>query len=150
MARPKALRRKILLAIGALLSFGTLAACSPHQIAVFNSLSPEGQTAVLQELQRQQGGGGSGGDCYSAIEQVWPGHLQAKARTIVSRESGNNPSAQNRSSSAAGCWQILTGSWIDPGGCPRSTRYDAVCNTRAALALYNSAGGWSPWRLTAY
>jgi hypothetical protein len=71
------------------------------------------------------------------------------ARSIVWRESRNNPTAANTRSSARGCWQLLlgthgrrfaklgfsTGQWADPD-----------VNTLVALDLYREAGT-RPWRL---
>src|SRR5215471_1192073 len=46
-------------------------------------------------------------DCFSAIEKVWPVRLWSWAKSIVWRESRNQPAAQNSVSSAAGCFQLM-------------------------------------------
>jgi hypothetical protein len=91
-------------------------------------------------------------DCLTAMRAVWPSHLWATGERVINRESGNTPTAQNSSSSAAGCWQMLAmhAHRFDAVGCSWARRYEALCNTRAAWHLYQAAGGWSPWRLTAY
>jgi hypothetical protein len=93
--------------------------------------------------------------CYGAIRQVWPAHLWSWADGIVKRESGGQPSAANSQSSARGCWQLLSSLHADKyarAGCHVSQWADALCNTRAAWALYNTPtksgiAGTSPWNL---
>jgi hypothetical protein len=86
--------------------------------------------------------------CYDVIDNVWPVSSRGWAKSIVDRESGNDPGAQNPSSSAAGCFQLMkVHAWrFDATGTSWAQRYDPVANTLAALNLYNEAGT-SPWRL---
>ena len=87
-------------------------------------------------------------DCYGAMRQVFPASVHGWAEGIIRRESGGSPGAQNPSSSAAGCWQMLAmHDWrYYEVGCTPSQKYQAYCNNRAAHHLYSQAGT-SPWRL---
>lgn len=92
--------------------------------------------------------GGPQIDCFAAVSTVWPPALQAKARSIVWRESRNRPSAQNRRSSAAGCFQMLklhSPRFARLGFNWSTDRYDAWANASVALDLYREQG-WRPWR----
>lgn len=120
-------------------------ACTQQQKALFLSLPKDQQIAVANHLSSSQ----SGGSCHSAVRSVWPSHLWGWADKIVSRESGGSPTAQNRSSSAAGCFQIIKGTWNANAACSWSARYDAMCNAKTAWTLYQRAGT-SPWKLTNY
>lgn len=114
------------------------------------------QRAVAKALQDQQNAYFLGiiasqqrpTDCFSAIEQVFPPQTHSWAKSIVMRESRNTPTAQNPSSSAAGCFQMLAMHDHRYGtvGCSPSQKYDALCNTKAAYTLYQAAGT-SPWSL---
>jgi hypothetical protein len=124
-----------------------LLACQPHEVAVFKTLSPEHQQNVLNTLSSRAPASSS--DCYGALGHFSGDH--GMARKVIHRESRNNPAAQNRSSSAAGCFQLLSmhAHRFDAVGCSWAQRYNAVCNVKAADHLYRAAG-WSPWRLTTY
>lgn len=137
--------RRIILLLTTILLIG-LAACTPEQVALFHSLSPEDQGEVVAELQRQQAERPL--DCYTAMERVFPPSTHAWMRGVIHRESRNNPAAQNRSSTAAGCAQLLRlhAHRFDAVGCSWAQRYDATCNMKAAYHLYREAGT-SPWRL---
>jgi len=131
------------MAIGAALAV-LLAAigCTPEQQALWDSLTPEQQSAVLADAAAKA----APTDCYGALHH-FPGD-RATARQIIHRESRNNPAAANTSSTARGCWQLLMSlhSWrFTAVGCSPSEWSDPVCNTKAAAHLYNAAG-WSPWR----
>lgn len=141
-------RRIVATVVGILSLFALGTACTPHQVAVFSSLGPAEQDAVIQAL-RSQGGGGGGGDCFSALGH-FPGN-HAKARQVIMRESGNNPGAANRSSSARGCWQTMMSihsAKYYQVGCNPNQWSNAVCNTKVAALLYQSSG-WSPWAASA-
>ena len=91
---------------------------------------------------------GGSSDCYQAIDRHWPAASRAWARSIVARESGGDPRAQNPSSSAAGCFQTLarhSGRYVKLGY-SWADRYDPDVNTLVALDLYREAGT-SPWSL---
>jgi len=86
-------------------------------------------------------------DCNSAVSSVWPNSLQSRAKRIVWRESRNKATAQNRRSSAAGCFQLLSmhsRRFSKLGFNWRTDRYDPMANTLVAYDLYRDAG-WSPW-----
>ena len=86
-------------------------------------------------------------DCFGAISQLFPPQHQARARRIVLRESKNRPSAQNRRSSAAGCFQLMrlhAGRFAKLGYDWSRDRYDARANTAVAYDLFVTQG-WSPW-----
>lgn len=87
-------------------------------------------------------------DCISAMHQVFPSNMWGWAEGIIMRESGNDPSADNPYSSAAGCWQMLSmhDHRYNLVGCTPSDKYDALCNNKAAYTLYQAAGT-SPWNL---
>ena len=130
-------------AVIALLAFA--AACTPEQIAVFQQLTPDQQTAVIDGLRPPA-------DCHSAIRRTWPPHLHGWADKIVRRESGNNPAAANRSSSARGCFQLMMSyhAWrLTAVGCSPDRWADPWCNAAAAWTLYAEQGP-GPWRLTNY
>jgi len=86
-------------------------------------------------------------DCNEAIAAVWPPPLQARAQRISFRESRNTPWAQNRRSSAAGCFQLLAlhaGRFGKLGLDWGRDRYDALANTQVAFDLFLEQG-WRPW-----
>lgn len=164
-------RRAALGLIAALLAVVGLTACDPSDPVQFQQwidLNPtegryvsaetmnEPQRAVVDHIQAEQGKflaavaayEARSADCYGAIRRVWPSSTWSWADSIVRRESNNTPSADNPSSSASGCFQLLSlHAWrFDAVGCSWGLRYDAVCNAKAAYHLYQAAGS-SPWRL---
>jgi hypothetical protein len=161
-----------LLSVILVVVMGVLASCdvnNPAHIQAWYDLNPEQgenvtretmndeQRAVVEHLQEQQRAwfeavASRPRDCYSAMEQVWPAHLWEWGRKVIWRESRNIPTAQNPSSSAAGCWQMLKmhDHRYYAVGCTPADKYDALCNSKAAWHLYRAAGGPSPWALTSY
>ena len=167
---PRTRRLALLLIVPIVALIG--AACDPSDPAqrqAFYDLNPEvgaevtaetlnePQRAVISHLQDQQlrylsalhAAQQRPRDCYAAMEQVFPPHAWSWGRSIIHRESRNNPSAANPSSTARGCWQLLSS--LHAGrytavGCHVSQWSDALCNTKAAYELYKVAGT-SPWRL---
>lgn len=116
------------------------ASCTPEEIALFQSLTPEQQTAVIETLWPSQ-------DCNTAIDRWWPGD-KAWAKRIVYRESRNTPTARN-ASGASGCFQMmlpLHARRFVEVGCSPGQWTDPACNTRAAWHLYREVGP-SPWNL---
>jgi hypothetical protein len=85
--------------------------------------------------------------CHEAVDAIWPASSRAWAHRIVQRESRGRAWAQNKRSSAAGCFQLLRmHAWrFDETGSSWAHRYEAPANTRAALHLYQQAGR-RPWR----
>lgn len=84
--------------------------------------------------------------CRAAVEKYWPAGSKAWAHSKVQSESGGLASAQNRSSSAAGCFQLLRiHAWrFAATGSSWASRYDAAANTLAALHLFREQGK-RPW-----
>ncbi len=119
------------LALVTVATLGSIAAtaCTPDEVTLWASWANDHPTG-----------------CHEAVDRLWPASSRGWAHRIVERESRGNPGAQNRRSSAAGCFQMLRmhagrftavgGSWAD--------RYVAWCNTKAALNLYESSGR-APW-----
>jgi len=86
------------------------------------------------------------------IRDVWPDQLEDHAVAIAMRESRLQPEVINRNGNATGLFQIMWTvhrSWLCPqlGICAQSQLQDARTNATAALAVYDRAGGWSPWAL---
>ena len=83
------------------------------------------------------------------IRSVWPDDLEDRAVEIAIRESRLQSNAHNWC--CVGLFQIHWGahkSWLSSVGVTtKSQLYDAETNARAALALYQRAGGWGPWAL---
>ena len=106
-----------------------LSACTPAQVAAWTAWHQSTQT------------------CHGAVDALWPANSKAWAHRIVERESRGNARAQNRRSSAAGCFQLLRvhASRFSATGSSWSDRYDARANTLAALDLYREQGT-RPWR----
>ena len=114
------------------------------------------QQSVIKYLQDQQNAYFMGiiasqqrpTDCISAMKQVFPSSSWSWATGIIMRESGNSPSADNPSSSAAGCLQLLKmhDHRYYAVGCTPAQKYDALCNIKAGYNLYQEAGT-SPWQL---
>jgi hypothetical protein len=119
------------------------AGCTPAQVAWWSdpSVPQEQKDAVLAAMRKPA----PSGDCVEAMHQVWPASTWGWAMSIMKRESGYNPSAKNRSSSASGCWQLLSmHAHRVPGGW--GNVFNAHANNVAAYSLYREAGT-SPWRL---
>lgn len=90
------------------------------------------------------------------VQAYWPPELVEWALAIMACESGGNPSAKNRTSSAAGLFQFLRSTW-DRGPAPAlglgsydsGAVYDPETNIRAAAWLYANWGGTSQWECKA-
>ena len=81
------------------------------------------------------------------IRSVWPDELEERALEIARRESNFIPTARNFC--CYGVFQIYWSvhrSWLSGIGITSVEQlYDPTTNARAALALYERAGGWGPW-----
>jgi len=88
------------------------------------------------------------GPCHAAIDRHWKRDV-AWAHAVSHRESRGLPGARNRSSGAAGCFQLMPQyyrRWMRSAGC--SNVWDADCNVRTAWWLYSGAKqGRRPWRV---
>jgi len=99
-----------------------------------------------------------------AIRVVWPDNAEDAAVSVAYCESRFDPNSKNRSSTASGLFQFLSGTW---GGNPQFRKafrqakargwsygrsihaayravFDPVRNIKGALWLYQQSG-WSPW-----
>jgi len=132
--------RHLLLLTLACASVLLASACTEEQKSLWLSLPHDQQVAVANYINQQ-----SSGDCFSALGHFSGDH--GKARQVIMRESGNNPSAANPGSSARGCFQTMMsihGPKYYQVGCTPNDWDNAVCNTKVADILYRSSG-WSPW-----
>lgn len=81
------------------------------------------------------------------IRYVWPDELEDRAIQIATRESNLLPTA--RSSCCSGLFQIYYSvhkGWLAGLGISSAQMlFDPVLNAKAALTLYQRAGGWGPW-----
>jgi hypothetical protein len=81
------------------------------------------------------------------IRSVWPDELEGRALEVAWRESNYKPTARN--SCCYGLFQVYWSahrSWLSGLGITSAEQlYDPATNARAALALYERAGGWGPW-----
>jgi hypothetical protein len=64
---------------------------------------------------------------------------------VLACESGGNPTAQNRSSSASGLWQVLDGTWAGYGGYRRAMYAPPDVQNEKAAALWAGGRGRSHW-----
>ena len=91
----------------------------------------------------------SSNEAEAIIRAVWPDDLEDRAVEIAIRESRLQANAHNWC--CVGLFQIHWGahkSWLSSiGVTTKSQLYNAETNARAALALYQRAGGWGPWAL---
>ena len=90
-------------------------------------------------------------DCFEAIDRHWPGD-KAWAKKVVRRESGGNPRAKNRRSTASGCFQLLrvhSARFARLGYSWQTDKFNPTANVLVAWSLYREQGA-RPWRLTAY
>lgn len=84
-------------------------------------------------------------ECIAAMYRIWTKDQPWAARVIM-RESHGLAAAQNRRSSAAGCFQLTqihADLFAGVGGWP--ARYDATANVTAAWRLYLGSGR-TPWK----
>ena len=133
----------------------TVTACTPAQQAAWKAMSDQERENYVAHIEGRPPyevdsmGEARSGDCYQALDRHWPAASRSWARSIVARESGGDPRAQNPRSSAAGCLQLLalhSGRFNKLGYSWERDRYNADVNVLVALDLYREAGT-SPWRL---
>lgn len=111
-------------------------------VATAASCTPEQEAAVRAWLDESA----ATSTCHGAIDRLWPAGSRAWAHRIVERESHGIATAQNRTSTAAGCFQLLRlhAHRFTATGSSWAMRYDARANTLAALNLYRECGT-GPW-----
>lgn len=89
----------------------------------------------------------SAAEVQAIIRAVWPDELEDRAIEIARRESNFIPTARNFC--CYGVFQIYWSvhqGWLSGIGITSAQQlYDPTVNARAALALYERAGGWGPW-----
>ena len=84
------------------------------------------------------------------VAKWWPPGEVSDAMCILKHESGGNPNAKNKHSSAAGLFQFLEGTWdwvAEHTGSPSYREggpYDPVWSIRNAAWLQKHAG-WGQW-----
>lgn len=131
-------RAAALLLVTALSLFSS--ACSPADVL-------EGARQLGVELTGDQAEALSGhltvvdtpAEVEALIRATWPDHAEDRAVRVARCESGLNPNAKNRTSSASGTFQLIAAHWrgrFDP--------FDARANIAYAYRLWQSSG-WSPW-----
>lgn len=131
-------RAAALLLVTALSLFSS--ACSPADVL-------EGARQLGVELTGDQAEALSGhltvvdtpAEVEALIRATWPDHAEDRAVRVARCESGLNPNAKNRTSSASGTFQLLAIHWrgrFDP--------FNARANIAYAYRLWQSSG-WSPW-----
>lgn len=83
------------------------------------------------------------------IRYTWPDHLEDEAVRIATRESNLIPTAKNFC--CYGLFQIyfdVHKGWLAQLGVTSAQQLlDPHINAYVAVALYNRAGGWGPWKL---
>jgi hypothetical protein len=85
------------------------------------------------------------------IRDEWPDDLEDKAILIATRESSLDPNVRNYC--CYGLFQLYWAvhqNWMSKVGVTVADLYDPRVNARLAYQLYLRAGGWSPWRMTAF
>ena len=115
-------------------------ACCAILLAGVSACTPD-EIAMVQWIDSQPVG------CHQAVDRYWPPSSAGWAHRVVNRESRGRPEAQNRRSSAAGCFQLMkVHAWrFDATGSSWSARYDPAANILAGLHLYREQGS-RPWR----
>ena len=83
----------------------------------------------------------------SIIRDVWPDELEDRALEIARRESKYRPTAKNNCCYGVFqiYWSVHRGWLADLGITSAEQLFDPTLNARAALTLYQRAGGWGPW-----
>jgi Transglycosylase SLT domain len=129
------MKRAILLSFVALI----LSACTPEQIAWWQNLDPvQRYVLTVHDVQPMT--------CDGQVDAIWPASSRGWAHRIVYRESRGIATAQNRRSSAAGCFQLLSmhAFRFQRHGYTWADRYNPRANVLAALDLFTEAGT-RPW-----
>ncbi len=89
----------------------------------------------------------SAAEVQAIIRAVWPDELEERALQVAWRESNYIPTAKNFCCYGVFqiYWSVHQGWLADMGVTSAEQLYDPTVNARAALVLYQRAGGWGPW-----
>lgn len=121
------------IAILALMTVGIISACSPEEVAIYNTLNPAEQAAVHEALSPPP-----------APEHNPPGGFLACVRR---HESGGNYRAENPVSTASGAYQFLDSSWRTLSARAGHGGYGHAASAppwvQDAVAIYTVNAGWS-------
>lgn len=84
------------------------------------------------------------------IERFFPDYEVDKAMRVMRCESGGNPNAKNRTSTAAGLFQFLESTWNRVSRYTHSPTYRQAGPYDPVWATFNAAwlwrhGGWGQW-----
>ena len=122
------------LAVAAVLASPALLALRPDDGAALAALTP-----TAAPLACHAGTGPVAATAAVAAEAGWAGENLVTAVAVAGAESGYDPGADNPASTATGLWQVLASH-----GFPVDLT-DPLDNAMAAHALWDRAGGWTPW-----
>lgn len=93
---------------------------------------------------RGMGNGGSDVERWrSLVAEYFPNEVEL-ALCVMRGESGGNPNAKNRKSTARGLFQILGSLWAPHFGVSYNDLYDPYLNVRLAAKIRQSQG-WTAW-----
>ena len=121
-----------------LVTIALQSACTPEEVTAFAAqngveLAPEHAQVISLRYS---------GDVEAMIRHRWAGTGQADRAVRIARcESGLNPHAQNRRSSAYGVLQFLDSTWRSTG---IAKTPDPWLQVEAGYRLWK-ARGWQPW-----
>ena len=115
-----------------LLGFAAVSACTPDQIQLIAAHLHDPVAGAMT--------------CHGQVDALWPASSRAWAHQIVNRESRGIATAQNRRSTAAGCFQLLSmhADLFTANGYSWADRYNPRANVLAALSLFQGSGR-APW-----
>lgn len=150
--------RRILCAIfiGLALTFGLATACTPEEVAIYNSLDPADQVKVVEAIQDQQAQAQI--EYLTALHEHYVSIQMNPFLTCVRHHESdrgayphvNGYGAQNPVSSASGAYQYLRGTWVTVsaragyGGYP--TAASAPPHVQDAVAMWHYKNlGPSAW-----
>ena len=123
-------------------SRGTTTATTPRPAPAPTTTAPPAASPVLPPSSSA-----SADEVQAIIRAVWPDELEERALEIARRESKYLATARNNC--CYGVFQIYWSvhrSWLGGLGVTSPEQlYDPTINARAALTLYERAGGWGPW-----
>jgi hypothetical protein len=96
----------------------------------------------IGDANSKMGAGMENTPCGQAVMQIWPKELWPWAFAVIQRESGGDPNAKNKNSSATGCFQMMMSIHAHRFNGKPGT--DPIANAAAALELFKEQGA-KPW-----